>query len=337
MRPLLALLTCLLSLSAFGQFLHEPFDYAPKNPIWCSGGGTGWIGEWSRETGDDAIYEANDLDTIDNETGTHALLPFELAGMRYNRRIPLIADEGQTVWMSVWMKFAEGANPNNVGNVTFTRNGNQVFTIGRKFGNQKFGFVWPGAGNYNTDVDTEGLHWVVARIEFSGNNAAESVWLWIDPIIDGTTPPDDASANLMIDASSSPSLRLNTGIDGVQLKNEGTPPLFMGLDELLLGNTFLEVAPMLTSTTTPTTFFGELTVLGNPVADQLTYRLRLPGTQRLQARIVDASGRTVYASPYETLGAGAHEMQVPVAFPAGLYLLQLTDGQAAQSVRFVVR
>ena len=336
MRPLLF---CLLGFSgsAFGQFLHEPFDYAPKNPIWCSDGGTGWLNEWSRETGDDAIYEAGDLDAVQGEQSTHALLPLDLVGMRYNRRIPIIQDQGQAVWVSFWMQVAEGADPDNVGNVTFTRNNNQVLTIGRKFGNRKFGFVWPGAGGYNTDVDTEGTHWVVAKIQFSGDDGAESCWLWIDPVVDAQTPPDEAAADLMVDANSSPALFLNNGITAVQLKNEGTPPLYLGIDELLLGTTFLEVAPLLTGTQERVSYFGELAVLTNPVGDQLIYRLRLPTARRLQARVLDAGGRILHAGAFATLAAGEHAAQLPVDYPAGLYVLQLTDGRAAQSVRFVVR
>ena len=339
MRLTLPLFFLFCYLGTTAQVLvHEPFDYAPKNPVWCSDGGTGWDVDWSRVTGDDAIYEAGDLDTTSGVVGTHALLPFELAGMRYNRNIPLIADDGQDLWISVWMDFAEGAHPNNVGNITLLRNGDQVYTFGRKFGNERFGLVWPGATGYNTSVPTEGRHWVVTKIEFSGDNGAESAYLWIDP--PGATagmPPAPADADLAITPGSSPALTLNAGINGVQLKNEGTPPLFLGLDELLLGRTFADVAPTIVSTNTPQVRFGELSIQPNPATTTVQYQLTLTQPQRLRTRLLDVAGRTVHQSAAESYAAGTHRRTLPIDVAPGLYVLQLAGEAGTQSSRIVVR
>ena len=340
--PLMSRLSVLLcslcfSLAANAQVLvHEPFDYAPKNPIWCSDGGTGWDVAWSRLTGDDAIYEATDLDTAGTAMGTHALLPFELAGMRYNRNIPLIADDGQSLWMSVWMDFAAGANPNNVGNITLLRNGDQVYTVGRKFGNERFGFVWPGATGYNTDVPTAGLHWVVTKIEFSGDNGAESAYLWIDPAgVDAENPPALADADLAVTPSSSPALRLNAGINGVQLKNEGTPPLFLGLDELLLGRTFADVAPTLVGTREVPALTGTYSISPNPTDGDVQVQFTLPQADRLQFRVVDGNGRVVFRRAAAAYAGGTHRLQLPLTIPSGHYFLRISNGRAATSLPLI--
>lgn len=288
--------------------VYEPFDYAVFNPIWCADvSGIGWTGAWERVIGDDAIIRAENLEYegLSPDPGNHCAVEFVRAGIRYNRPINAVADDGQVIWVSVIMDFKPGAHPNNVGNITLLKNGNQVFTFGKKFGNEKFGTVWPGVTQYNTNIEAAGLHWMVLKIQFSGDGGEEQAWLWIDPPAD--TEPDVSTANLTMPQNGLPALRINGGFDAVQLKAEGTAPLLLGYDEFRIGRNFGAISSMVTNISSTPELAERMVVYPNPVSGELSVKWSLAAAKDLKIEMRDLTGRVVYISPLKRYSAGTQQ------------------------------
>ena len=347
---ILCFLTLLLPLALGAQdggnvIVRETFDYAPLNPLFCIGDTTaGFLNEWTREIGDDAIIRRGNLVTTgESDGGSHrAALEFRRAGIRYNRAIPRIQDDGDELWLAVDMDFRPGSVANNVANVTLTRAGNQAIAVGRKFGNRKIGLVFPGAGGYNTAVDAEGLHRLVLRIRFSGDTGNEEAWLWVDPTdFNAAGEPTDVSADLFIGTDAAPALRLNIGLDGVQLKNEGTPPLFVDYDNLVLARTYAATDPdFSTSTLSPTVANLPLTVYPNPTGGPLTVSWQMPAAGALTLALYDGAGRRVAQRPTRPFTAGHHTLSLDrevTDLPAGSYLLQMSSARLRGAAQVVIR
>ncbi|MTB50357.1 T9SS type A sorting domain-containing protein [Lewinella sp. W8] len=325
------------------QLVREVFDYAALNPMFCLGDTTdGFLGPWTREIGDDAIILRGSLGETGAATdlGNRATLEFIRAGIRYNRPITRIQDDGNDLWVAVDMDFRPGSAANNVANLTLTRAGSQAIAIGRKFGNRKIGLVFHNATNYNTDVDAEGLRRLVLRIRFSGDTDNEEAWLWVDPDeFDANGEPTDASADLTITRTSSPALRLNIGIDGVQLKNEGTPPLLVDYDNLILARTYAALSPdYLISTTSPravTTL--PLTVYPNPATGPLTVTWDMPERETLLLELLDLQGKVIWRQAPTSFSSGRQSVRIPTTnLPDGTYLVRSSSASYRGAARVVV-
>ncbi|MEL6923596.1 MAG: T9SS type A sorting domain-containing protein [Bacteroidota bacterium] len=317
----LCALLLFLPLALSAQLVEEHFDYPLSNSLNLANGGSGqWEGHWYREKGLDVIIEPGSL-LVEGLEGTaqgeHLGVVYRAQGIRYNRSFTPIEDDGNSLWVSVIMEYLPEAHPNNVGNITLLKNGQQALTFGRKFGNEKFGVVWPGAGNYNTDKDTDGLHWLVLRVKFSGDANPERVWLWVDP-----TPnevPDSLSADLFIGENSQPALRLNNGLDGVQIKVEGTPPLDMRYDALLMGRSFSDVAPFSSANHSVDLPFEQIHFSPNPTDGIGQLTIQTKATFEASIHIYDLMGRSVLQlSPQSFPNATSVPIDLS-GLPAGLF------------------
>ena len=319
--------------------LRESFDYAEYNPLWCAESpDSNWKGEWSRIKGDDVIIRQGNLDYNGWGTawGNHVSIPFISAGIRYNRPTELIADDGQVLWASVMMEFKAGNHPNNVGNITLLKSGSQVFTFGRKYGNELFGFIWPpNVGAYNTNIPTDGLHWVVVKIQFSGDSGEEKAWMWIDP--PANMEPDSSSANLIVPEAGKPALRINDGIDGVQIKAEGVAPLRLAMDELRLGRSFESVNPFLATGLSDELFPGTIKLIPNPVAENLEIHIQMTYPQHLTFELYTTDGRQLHTFLPQRYEAGIMKIQLSLSqlhIAPGLYLLRVKGEKGGVSKRF---
>ena len=331
MNRLLLIFALLLGGSLHAQLLvHEPFDYADLNPLDWADGGTGWSSDWTRGTGDDIIVRPGNLPYLNlaETDGNYLAAHYEVVGLRYNRELVSIPDQGQTVWIAFLMRTQDGNNPNGVANITLTKDGNQVLSIGQKFGNERFGLVWPGAPLYNSTVSVAGLHWVVTKLQYSGSNQSEQAHLWIDPDPQAG-PPAEAAADLAVPQPGQPNLNLNFGFDGVQVKVEGGAPLRVDFDELRIGNTFADVNPF---QTTATSNPGEVaaTIFPNPARRSFSIGLETPQTVAVQ--LTNAVGNVVFArDAFFT----AQPVVLPESLPGGMYFLTLRT-ERGRAVRRIV-
>ena len=313
--------------------IHEPFDYADLNPLDWAAGGTGWTNDWTRGTGDDIIVRGGNLPYLNlNETdGNFLAAHYEVVGLRYNRAITPIADNGQTVWISFVMRVDPGSNPNSVANITLTKGSNQVLSIGQKFGNQKFGLVWPNAPNYNSNVIVEGLHWVVVKLQFSGTNQTEQAWQWIDPDPDAGIPQED-NADLAVPQAGMTDLKINFGFDGIQVKVEGNGPVYADFDELRLGATFADVNPFSMVDTEEPTNVEPLLIFPNPGSRQ--FQLQLPDAAPARVQVINQSGQLVWEGQVDH---STSTIQLPRELPQGIYMVTVRGKGFQRSAKLVVQ
>jgi hypothetical protein len=83
--------------------------------------------------------------------------------------------------------------------------------------------------------------------------------------------------------------------------------------------------------------FAGLEAFPNPTADRLSVRLDTPVAGRATLRLTDIFGRVVHQRPIETV-VGSNRLELDLtALPTGNYLLTVTDGERAGSLRVAKR
>ncbi|WP_197494009.1 T9SS type A sorting domain-containing protein [Lewinella sp. 4G2] len=340
---LLAIIPGFLSAQVDTVYAFEGFDYAPLNGMFELDGGSeqGWTSPWEREIGDDGIIRRGDIPTDligPSDGGTRASLEFVRAGIRYNRRMRRQLDDGREYWVSCIMNWLPGSANGNVGNLTLTQNNQQVISVGKKFGNGRIAIVLPGGVNFETNIAAEGIHTLLLKIETSGNNGAEMAYLWVDPDLATLgADPDVSTANVRTPANT---FRANNGVDGVQLKVEGTPPLLVDYDRLVIGGSLASVSPGFLVNTSQTTLAPlPLSVFPNPLREvaTTTFSLTTPGTLRIA--LWDLNGRLIRDYGEAHYPAGISELSLRLggsSIPTGTYILRVTGEQVAGSVKVII-
>lgn len=340
----LALLPLSLSAQQDTVYLFEGFDYADYNGLFNLDGGSeqGWISPWSRLTGDDAILRRGNLEAPEfnqAEDGTHTEFNFVRAGMQYARQTRRFRDEGQEIWLSAVMDWRPGSAANNIGNITLTRGGDQGITFGRRFGNRRIAIILPGGVVFDTDVQAEGVHTLLMKIEMSGDSGNELAYLWVDPDFAALgADPDVATADARTPAGR---FNLNRGIDGVLLRAEGTPPLNMAFDRFVMGGSVTSVGPA-SPVSSRAIVKPNLTLSAfpNPSSGQLTLQWDQPVTDRVQVRLFDIRGTMVLELPTQEFAPGPRTQQVNLGereLPAGTYLAYLRGSGSYGYVRVILR
>ena len=334
MRFLLLLCALFPALTLYSQdtaLVRETFDYATFNPLFVLGGeGEGWTGPWERLNGDIAVVRRANLgDDGPARPRGYASFDFVRDNMRCERKMTRVQDDGDDLWVAYTVDFGTAGGPtNNVANLTLTRAGNQVLSFGRTFGGGRIGLVWPNAAAVNSTVAAEGVRRLVIRIRFSGDTGNEEVTLWIDPPADGAEP-DPADAALTVGPDNGP--RLNIGLDGVQLKVEGTPPLLVGFDNIFVGRNYTAVSPDLTSLRPRAYRDLPLKVFPNPTDGPLTVAFTTPAAGPLNVELYDATGRRLRSRREVLPGAGSQSIELSgltAGLPEGNYTLVVVTGGA---------
>ncbi|MEL7163653.1 MAG: T9SS type A sorting domain-containing protein, partial [Bacteroidota bacterium] len=308
----------------------------------AGGSEQGWTGSWQRAIGDDAILRRGNLEVNDfnlGEDGTRASLEFIRAGIRYNRRMERLRDDGQEIWASVIMDWRPTTVGNNVGNVTLTRNNEQVLSFGRKFGNRRIAIVLPGGVSFETSTPAEGRHLLLLKIEMSGDGGTERAFLWVDPPLEQPTGgPDVVSADA---ATPTGRFNLNDGIDGVQLKVEGTPPLAVEYDRLVIGGSFRAVLPGFTvANANREQRAWQFYVLPNPTAGAVTVNWTSTSVDNYTLALYDAGGRLLRRFNERRYPAGPQSQVLDLAalgLPAGTYFLRLRGDGGVATQRVVLQ
>ncbi len=302
----------------------EDFELAVMNPLECSDlSGYGWTGAWRREIGDDVIISDRDLcpESVDCD-GNHSLSAHQVrAGLRYERSMGTIRDQGQTVWMSVLMDFDAGSDAEGVITVALQRGSLQELSVGKKFGNQLIGLVWPEASNYNTDIPAEGLHWLVLRIDFSGDSEGEKVWLWVDP--SPTATPSTDNADIAVPQAGMSDIKINAGINLVQIKAEGRAPQLADIDDIKIGASFQAVSPALV-TSIQTVQRDILRSYPTPTSGMVY--VEVPVSERIDGVALHSlGGELIYEWAMSDMSSadGRIEIFLPSHLPSGHYTMQI--------------
>ncbi len=263
-----------MAISQDTALVYEDFELALHNPLeWSDLSGSGWLSAWERSVGDDVVIDTGQITHPGFSTveGNHHLVAHQqLVGLRFQRSFPLIPDDGRAIWLSCLLDFKDVSHPNGVTNIALLRSGNQEIAMGKKFGNEKIGFAMPEAGNYNTDIDARGARWLVMKLQFSGDREAEQAWLWVDPDPSAEPNPDDADLAAPQDGLGAPSI--NSGVNGIEVRAEGTAPQLVLVDEIKIGRSYESVSSGVLTTTREVHEVLRLEIYPNPVARDIFIR-----------------------------------------------------------------
>lgn len=246
-----ALLSLLVTTSTSRAALiaYDGFNYTSGQPVNGSGG-TGWSGAWSGNN------------TVSTPGYTYSTLP--VAG---NRVTTSGGDSGSfrsfstqngsgTYYVSFIVQRVSG-NSAGYGGISLFEGGGERLFIGQTFNQDNFGLERSGGGSpANSTTAASTFSFLVARIDFNG--ASSSARLYVNPTLG--TEPGTAQATTANFAAFS--------FDNVRIQSGGGPTF--GFDELRIGTTYADVAPVPEPATTALLIFAAITIV-------------IGGVQRLRA------------------------------------------------------
>ncbi|WP_256867432.1 PKD domain-containing protein [Winogradskyella forsetii] len=234
--------------------VFESFDdYTADSTVEGQGtSGDGWAGSWTKLTGDDVNVVSggiinNDISVV--TSGNSLLLDASGSNTRYKRNFSTpFLDNGNTYWFAFQAEFNNADLDGGEVQVMLVDSDTESFGAGG--GNGQFlgigKTINPGAlgimtfAPFNnveaTTVEADGALWLVAKIETNGTADPDVVKLFVNP-----TPgiePADGTETLTFNAP-----ELSGGWQGIGFKYSGGNASNVQIDDIYLGNTFMDVTP----------------------------------------------------------------------------------------------
>ncbi len=249
--------TLLLSLAlcaglTYGQAVVETFTYAAGTALPGAGAaGDGWAGPWTFPSGTAGTISAGTL-TAAGRTSTERFLtvdkPAGVAESRYYRQMSTARADvaGTQTWLSFFAQSEfEGPSADNgaVNFLGFARAaqytaagaGGQLVFIGRQFNREEVAAVRIPTNAAFSDKPANQLNFIVSAIYWSGNDANERVFVWINPNTTSGTL-DTATADIKRNAPD-----LNGGIDAIGGKISGGGGMTGRFDDIRVGSSYADV------------------------------------------------------------------------------------------------
>jgi hypothetical protein len=226
------------------EVVYEPFNYTTATSLIGKGDfKAGWGGSWQKAAGDDVTLATGSIETpFAIFKGNKANINYASQPVRFDRKLKTVfKDDGKTIWMSFLIDFEKVEKISSEGQVVLMNGNTEVIGFGRTSGFNRIGFTWgPEVFEFISAVPSAGEHWVVARIDMSGNADAEGIYMWVDPIPE--FQPSNSSANAFSNLTTAKKLAINNGFDGVRIKTAGSAPYQMFIDEIRIGYTYGDVS-----------------------------------------------------------------------------------------------
>ncbi|MEM7548571.1 MAG: T9SS type A sorting domain-containing protein [Bacteroidota bacterium] len=223
---------------------YEPFNY--DSSIDLAGNGIrrdGFGGPWRRSSGDTVIIDAGSIETeFTIFEGNKALINYDTLAVAYDRPLSgRFEDDSSTVWVSFLIDFREVTRISTEGFLTLMNGEEEVISFGRTSGFNRIGLTWdPEIFQFITDVSSDGEHWIVVRIDMSGDDEAEEIYMWVDPL--PQFQPNINQASTFTTPEFDQRLTINDGFDGIRINIRGGTPFSMSIDEIRLGFSFSDVS-----------------------------------------------------------------------------------------------
>jgi hypothetical protein len=243
------------TISAQAQVIaSEDFNYTVGSTIGGANGGTGWGGPWTIITGNNKTVIADSIKNFRTGKATGTVLdvnfPPSAGNVRMERALATpITDNGNTYWFGVDAAY-EGAAGNNVNVVALVNTAatvaagaaGQLILIGKQPASTGTGFLGlgtpPSTAIVTQKKKIQDTYWMVVKVKFSGNAAADTVYLFLNP--DPAMEPVNSKADVVYTVATG----LNAGFNGIYVKVEGTPTgLRAKYDNMILGNTYADIIP----------------------------------------------------------------------------------------------
>lgn len=211
---------------------YEGFDYTAGTSVLANkNGGTQWGGSWNSlsngvsSPGFTYTSGANTLSTTGNRGNfRNNVESFRSLSTSYATG---------TYWLSF---IARSTNPGvNWGGLSLFDNASERFFIGQRTGQSVWGIERGGSGSASSTASTGSSTFIVVKLVLQSGN--DSVFFWTNPSLSAI--PTDGSAVQLINTAdfSFNRIRVSHGLGSGQ---------FLELDEIRLGNSFAEVAPLAT-------------------------------------------------------------------------------------------
>ncbi len=246
----------------FQAATYEPFDYAAGiGALANKNGGGNWGGAWDGGANDlNAAGLAYASSGTLNASGGKVILKDGTASFR---NFPATYSSG-TYWVSLLAK--SSAPGVNWGGIALFDGSNERLFIGQRYGQSQWGLERNGTGVTST-VNTGSVAFLVVRITLQAGN--DAVHLWVNPSLSGT--PSDAGGLLFDNLGdfSFNRIRAMHGLGGGQI---------LELDELRVGQSFAEVAPLTVSGSAPTILNKPLATAEGTVGLTLNYSVTASGS-----------------------------------------------------------
>ncbi len=234
------------------EVAFDKFDYSVGASLTDSTSladeGSGWNGPWVHLKGGITIVEdsiesqfnlkgtvanAMEWDLISQSTGIRAYREFETPYL----------DAARTYWLGYWAKTRRNGGANvsqlvlaDVSEVAATGGAGQLLSIGIDFDSDNLKLTGGTAGNNLSEIEGDTTHWIVAKIVTTGDNQADSVYLFADP-----APGSEPSVSQAIASTSTTALA--DGFDGLMIKHDGPVGIETIVDDLYIGNSFADITP----------------------------------------------------------------------------------------------
>jgi hypothetical protein len=328
---------------AMAQIAVESFDYDLGADLFSEEGGEGWAGPWEQFwEGDPAGFtidvagslpEGVDIALIGNRLRGEVL---SATGFRIRRELETpITDNGSDIWISFLLE-SEGAIGSGWQGVSLwtpeAGSAGELCLFGKNWAPMTYGAVFRGTG-VDTDVPVEDnvQVWLVAKIEFSGSEEAENVYLWVNP--DPTTEPNTAEPGALV----------NTGVLDVEATHVAchfgnTVGLIVYFDELWIGNTFDEVIPKQVSIYKENISVKNSSCYPNPFNTSITIDFNVNSRELVYLDIYNVVGEKVKTLMDGIQNPGNYKIQWnAVDQPSGIYFYKLQVGNAIEMNKILLK
>ncbi|WP_020570141.1 T9SS type A sorting domain-containing protein [Neolewinella persica] len=224
----------------------DQFNYAGGTGLFGLGEmENGWAGAWDTIASDsfrgNVVVGGLANDNLLVKTSTNS---FEGVSIGENNRFiryleaPLTPESNPEIWFSTHMAVS-GNVGNNVGTIVFadtTQDNYERIIIGKRFGNRNLFATGAGATNSGQFFEGTSARWVVGRLMASDTAEQWIMHLWVDP--DPATMPELADADI------ADKIYPTANFNALSIKMEGAAGLNFNVDDVFLGSTFIDVAPL---------------------------------------------------------------------------------------------
>ena len=232
--------------------VYDGFNYTANQGIEGQGGGTGWGG---------AVWYDNSNNGINNNATSpgfsYSTLPVQgnkvtTAGGNNGsfRYLGLQAGSG-TYYVSFIVQRVTGSSSGYGGVSLFSGDGSEHFFIGQRNDQSTFGIQRSGGPGGNSGTAASTLSFLVMKIVMNGSSSSAS--LFVNPTLGVEPGSADVSIN-NVNAFSFDTIRIQSG-------NTGNPTF--AFDELRIGTSYSDVAPVPEPVNVALTIFGFLIVFAH--------------------------------------------------------------------------
>ncbi|MGB3464197.1 MAG: hypothetical protein WBA74_02970, partial [Cyclobacteriaceae bacterium] len=252
MKKVYLLLAFLLTIAFSMQaqvIVSEDFDYTTGSGLEGANGGSGWNGAWELVEGVDQMILGDTIKNYRTGIGSPSFFQFNIAetdsiNVRYQRVMNTeITDDGNEYWLAFNLEIEQsGANVTNLLLGDTTTGQGLKFLFGRLFDGKLAVGAFGGTLVRANGVEANRPNWLVSKINFTGDDASDTIRLFVNP--DPTIEPsDDDAVATFIGGKLNGGGKINAITIRAEAAEPANPPIVANYDDIMLGQSFNDVVP----------------------------------------------------------------------------------------------